>query len=139
MPKIFSADSFQHSDNELKRDYFDRHTPVIECADCVKEGEKLFVKVRVGNAYMHPDEGDHYIAYVQLWNRETLLAETRYYPGTLGNVPGNVEVGFLVVPKVSMNLVAMSYCTKHGLWQSAPRMVKVVHENLDCKNDNQIN
>ncbi|MDR1226205.1 MAG: class II SORL domain-containing protein [Prevotellaceae bacterium] len=27
-------------------------------------------------------------------------------------------VDFYVVPKVSMQLVAMAYCTKHGLWQS---------------------
>ena len=76
---------------------------------------------------IYPDDPDHYISVLQLWNRETLLAESRYTSGAYGNKPTHVEVDFyLVAPDVSMNLSAMSVCTKHGLWQSVEKPVKVV-------------
>jgi superoxide reductase len=133
MPKIFSPADIQQLDKDIQKDYFDRHSPVIICADEVQENEKFPVKVRIGSTYAHPDDGDHYIGSVQLWNRETLLAEAKIYPGAMGNKPGNVEVDFFIVPKVSLNLVAMSYCTKHGLWQSYPKEVKVIHSEINCK------
>jgi superoxide reductase len=133
MPRIFTPVDIQQLDKELQKDYFDRHSPVIICADKVNEGEKIPVKVRIGSDYAHPDDGDHYIGSIQLWNRETLLAEAKIYPGSMGNKPGNVEVDFFIVPKVSMNLVAMSYCTKHGLWQSHPKEVTVIHPDSNCR------
>lgn len=135
MPRVFSPVETHTLDKEVMKDYFDRHSPVIECVNSAKEGEKFCVKVRVGTDYKHPDDGDHFISYVQLWNREQLLAETRIFPGALGNNPENVEVDFYIVPKVSMNLTAMSYCTKHGLWQSLPKEVRVIHIDTECKND----
>ncbi len=33
---------------------------------------------------------------------------------------------YIVAPEVSMNLSAMSVCTKHGLWQSEDKPVKVM-------------
>ncbi len=127
MPRVFKYSDIINPEKDVQKDYFDRHSPIIICDDTAKEGEKFLVKVRVGNEYKHPAEGDHYISYIQLWNRETLLAEARFLPEMLGNLPGNVEIDFFVVPKVSMNLVAMSYCTKHGLWESEPKNVKVIH------------
>lgn len=101
--------------------------PHVICADEARRGEKFVVKVRIGEDYPHPDEYDHSISLIQLWNRETLLAETRYTPGVYGNLPAHVEVDFhIVAPDVSMNLSAMSVCSKHGLWQSEEKPVKVV-------------
>lgn len=134
MPKIFTPIDISSLEKESKKDYFDRHSPVIECDDSVGEGEKFKVKVRVGTEYKHPDEGDHFISFIQLWNRETLLAETRIFPGTLGNKPEQAEIDFYIVAKVSMNLIAMSYCTKHGLWQSLPKEVTVIHLGVECNN-----
>lgn len=133
MPRIFSPVDTNNLDKDIQKDYFDRHTPVIICTDSVKEGEKFPVKVKIGTAYVHPDDGDHFIGFVQLWNRESLIAEAKIFPGAMGNKPGQVEVDFYIVPKVSMNLMAMSYCTKHGLWQSEAKEVKVIHENTECK------
>jgi len=83
--------------------------------------------VRMGEQYVHPDDPDHYISVIQLWNRETLLAETRYTAGAYGNKPSHFEVDFYIVaPAVNMNLSAMAVCTKHGLWQSEEKQVKVV-------------
>lgn len=127
MPRVFKVTEIDKDEKELRKDYFDRHTPVILCPDQVSKGEKFEVKVRIGSDYAHPDDFNHFISYIQLWNRETLLAETRYLPGTFGNKPGNPEVAFFIVaPEVSMNLSAMCLCTQHGLWMSDAKTVKVV-------------
>ena len=126
MPRIFTPVDITQEEKEVRKDYFDRHTPVVICDNLAREGEKFKVKVRLGTDYTHPDDPDHHIKYVQLWNRETFLAEAHFAPGSLGNKPGHMEVDFYIVPgPVSMNLAAMSACTKHGLWQSESREVPV--------------
>jgi len=125
MPRVFTPVDISQEEKAIRKDYFDRHTPVIYCEDNVKEGEKLKVKVKLGTEYPHPDSTDHYISYIQLWNRETFLAEVHFTPGVLGNKPGFVEVDFYIVPgPVNMNLSAMAVCTNHGLWQSESKEVK---------------
>lgn len=127
MPRVFKATEIEREEKEVKRDYLDRHMPHLFCPDTVKRGEKFEVKVVLGQEYVHPDDPDHYISLIQLWNRETLLAETRYTAGAYSNKPEHFEVGFYIVaPEVSMNLSAMAVCTKHGLWQSEDKPVKVV-------------
>lgn len=127
MPRLFKASDIEQEEKEIKKDYFDRHTPVVICDDIAKKGEKHKVKVRVGTNYTHPDDFSHFICYIQLWNRETLLAETKFLPGTFGNKPSNPEVDFYIVaPEVSMNLTALSLCSQHGLWSSEAKSVKVM-------------
>ncbi len=127
MPRVFTPVDITKEEQEIRKDYFDRHTPVIYCKDKTREGEKLKVKVKVGTEFAHPDDPSHYISYIQLWNRETFLAATHFTPGVLGNKSGFVEVDFYIVPgPVSLNLSAMSVCTNHGLWQSESKEVKVV-------------
>jgi len=125
MPKVNSYQDISQIDREAKKDYIDRHSPFLHAESTAKAGEKFKVTVKVGNEYMHPDDFDHFIKYVQLWSGDTLLAETNFPPGTLGNKPGQVEVDFHIVPTKNLNLVAMSYCTKHGLWQSDEKQVVV--------------
>lgn len=127
MPRVFKPVDISKEEKELRKDYFDRHTPVIHCAKEAREGEKLKVKVKLGTEYPHPDQPDHYISYIQLWNRETFLAEAHFTPGVLGNKPGFVEVDFYIVTgPVSLNLSAMAVCTNHGLWQSEAKEVKII-------------
>ena len=126
MPRIFGPVDMSSLDKEVQKDYFDRHTPRIICEDTVKRGEKFKVKIIIGDEYKHPDDYDHFISFIQLWNRETFLAEAHYTPGVLGNQSDQVEVDFYITPKVSMNLTAMSSCTKHGLWKSNEKFVKVI-------------
>jgi superoxide reductase len=125
MPRVIKPVEIDDLEKELHKDYFDRHTPHVYCDSSTKRGEKLKVKVKIGDRYTHPDDSDHYIKYVQLWNRETLLTEVHFTSGTM-NKPEQVEVDFYLIPSVSMNLTAMSCCTKHGLWESAPFEVKVI-------------
>ena len=127
MPRVFKATDIEREEKEVKRDYLDRHMPHVICPDSVMKGETFKIKVRMGEEYTHPDDHDHYISALQLWNRETLLAEAKYASGAFGNKPVNVEVDFYIVaPPVSMNLSAMAVCTKHGLWQSEDKAVKVI-------------
>lgn len=127
MPRVFKATDIEPEEKEIRKDYFDRHTPVILCDDKVKKGEKFMVKVRVGTDYLHPDDFNHYIHFIQLWNRETLLVESRFLPGSLCNTPNNPEIDFYIVaPEVSMNLTAMCLCTQHGLWSSESKVIKVL-------------
>lgn len=125
MPKINRYVDIDQVEREAKKDYIDRHSPFVIFEGTAKKGEKCAVKVRVGNEYTHPDDFDHYIAYVQLWNGETLLGQATFTPGTLANEKSQVEVDFYVIPTKKMKLTAMSYCTKHGLWESDPVEVEV--------------
>ena len=112
-------------DREAKKDYIDRHSPFIHCAASATKGEKLKVTVKMGDEYMHPDDFDHYISYIQLWNGENMLATTHFTPGAFGNQPAHAEVDFYIVPQKGLKLTAMSFCTKHGLWQSDDVAVEV--------------
>ncbi len=125
MPRVFKPVDITKEEKEVRKDYFDRHTPHVICDEVAKRGQKFRVKVKIGDEYNHPDDPDHYISYIQLWNRETFIAEAHFTPGVLGNKPDHAEVDFYIVPEVSMNLSAMAVCTRHGLWQSDPREVKV--------------
>jgi len=125
VPKINRYVDIDSIERETKKDYIDRHSPFVHCESNAKKDEPFSVKVKVGNEYSHPDDFDHYIAYVQLWNGETMLGQATFTPGTLGNQKGHVEVGFTIIPTKNLKLTAMSYCTKHGLWESDPVTVEV--------------
>ncbi len=112
-------------DKEAKKDYIDRHSAFVYCDDKAKKGEKFKVKVKVGDEYKHPDDTDHYIAWIQLWNGEKMLAQTNFIEGAMGNQPENVEVDFYIVPTRKMKLTATAFCTKHGLWESDEKLVEV--------------
>ncbi|NOY37967.1 MAG: dethiobiotin synthase [Chlorobi bacterium] len=125
MPRIFTPGNIDKEEKEIRKDYSDRHTPHVICDDQAKRGRKFRVKVRLGEQHPHPDDADHYIAYLQLWNRETLIAETRYQSGAFGNELSHPGVDFYIHPRISMNLSAMALCTKHGPWQSESIAVEV--------------
>ncbi len=113
-------------DKEAKKDYIDRHSAFIHCDDTATKEGNFKVTVKVGEEYTHPDDFDHYISWVQLWNGETMLAQANYMPGTLGNTGNHFEVDFHIRPtKNKMKLVAHAYCTKHGLWESDVKIVEV--------------
>jgi superoxide reductase len=128
MPKINRYVDISTVDKEAKKDYIDRHSPFIACAASAKAGEKFPVTVRMGKEYSHPDDLDHHIKSIQLYDGQTLLAEASFPAGTLGGqgAKGQAEVTFNVVPAGNkMKLTALSYCTKHGLWECDPVEVTV--------------
>jgi superoxide reductase len=126
MPKINRYRDISEVDRESKKDYIDRHSPFVVCDSKAAKGEKFAVTVRMGNEYSHPDDFDHYIANISLFNGDTLLARADFIPGTLGNLKSQAEVTFNIVPTTNkLNLVAQAYCTKHGVWENEPVTVEV--------------
>jgi len=123
--KINKYQNISEIDREAKKDYIDRHSAFVHCEANAKAGQKFKVKVKVGDEYAHPDDFDHYIAWVQLWNGENNLAQANFTAGAMGNAATNLEVDFYIVPTKNMKLTAMAYCTKHGLWQSEEVVVEV--------------
>ncbi len=126
MPKINKYVDIDTVEREAKKDYIDRHSPFIRCNDSAKQGEIFAVTVVMGEEYTHPDDFDHYIANIALYNGETLLARADFVAGTLGNEKSHTTVTFNVRPMgKKLNLVAQAYCTKHGVWESTPKTVEV--------------
>jgi len=125
MPKINKYVDIDTVEREAKKDYIDRHSPFIHCESSAIKGEMFKVTVKMGNEYTHPDDFDHYIANISLFNGETLLARADFVPGTLGNEKSHCEVTFSIRAMGKLNLVAHAYCTKHGIWESTPSIVEV--------------
>jgi superoxide reductase len=126
MPKINKYVDINEVDREAKKDLIDRHSPFVHCSDTAKVGEPFEVTVKMGNEYTHPDDFDHYIESVALYNADVLLAKATYVPGTLGNIKAHNTTTFTIVPQgKKLNLVAHAYCTKHGIWQGTAKEVVV--------------
>ncbi len=126
MPKINKYVDIDTVERESKKDYIDRHSPFIHCQSSAKSGEMFSVTVKMGEEYTHPDDFDHYIANMALYNGDTLLARADFIPGALGNIKAHATVTFNIIPtSKKLNLVAQAYCTKHGIWESTPVEVSV--------------
>lgn len=135
MPTINRYVDISTVDREAKKDYIDRHSPFIHCESSAKAGEVFSVTVKMGNEYSHPDDFDHFIEGIQLYNGETLLAKAEFVAGMLGGqgAKGHATVTFNVIPSgKKMKLVAQSYCTKHGIWESTPVEVEVQEASTCC-------
>ena len=126
MPKVNVYENIDNVEREAKKDLIDRHSPFITVEGEAKKGEMLSVNVKMGNEYTHPDDFDHYIESITLYNGDTKLATASFVPGTLGNEKSHAEVTFNIRPMgKKLNLVAHGYCTKHGIWESTPVVVEV--------------
>jgi len=123
--KINKYEDISVIEREAKKDYIDRHSAFIHCEKTAKANEKFAVKIKVGDEYLHPDDFDHYITWVQLWDGEKMLTQATFNSGSLGNQASQTEVDFYIIPSKNMKLTAHAYCTKHGLWQSDEVRVEV--------------
>jgi len=127
MPKINKYVDIDTVEREAKKDLIDRHSPFITVEGVAKQGEMVPVNVKMGNEYTHPDDFDHFIESITLFNGETKLASATFVPGTLGNEKSHAEVTFNIrATTKKLNLVAHAYCTKHGIWESTPVLVEVI-------------
>ena len=126
MPKINKYENIDNVEREAKKDLIDRHSPFIHCADTATAGEPFEVTVKMGNEYPHPDDFDHFIEGISLFNGYTLLAKATYVPGTLGNVKAHNTTTFTIIPTgKKLKLNAQAYCTKHGIWEGTEVEVAV--------------
>ncbi len=127
MLKISRYQDINLIENETKKDYVDRHSPFVLCKTSAKVGEKFEIKVRMGQEYEHPDDFDHYISNISIFDKDRKLAEATFYAGALGGQgkKGHQEVTFYVLLEKDSVITAQSYCTKHGIWESDPIKVSV--------------
>lgn len=110
----------------------EKHLPVIECADSVKQGEKLAITVSVGKQIAHPNTTEHHIRWIQLF----LKPEGDKFTYQLGhwefNAHGESALGANQGPAYSEpsvqtsvslkkggTLLALGFCNIHGLWEAA--------------------
>ena len=115
----------------------EKHVPVIECADQVKAGELLSVKVAVGKEVAHPNTTEHHIRWISVY----FLPEGAKFAYEIGHfefsahgestdgpnqgpVYTNHEVAISMKISKPGTIYATSFCNLHGLWQSA-KEVKV--------------
>ncbi len=120
MLNISRYEDINNIEKEAKKDYVDRHSPFIHCEKSAKAGEVFQVTVKMGEEYEHPDDFDHYISQIALYNGQTKLAEANFLAGALGGQgkKGHQTVTFNVVLERNAKLAAQAYCTKHGIWES---------------------
>jgi superoxide reductase len=109
----------------------EKHVPVIECADKIKAGDMLSIKVSIGKEIAHPNTTEHHIRWIsvyylpegenfayQLGNFEfTAHGESTQGPNT-GPAYTHHEAAFSVKLSKPGTIYACSLCNIHGLWQS---------------------
>jgi len=113
----------------------EKHVPVIEVMGPVKKGEPCQVQLSVGAEIAHPHTTEHHIRYIKLFFKP----EDEKFIVHLGSfmfeahgesVEGANEGSAKCEPKVTATvtlekpgeLVALSYCNIHGLWDNSEKV-----------------
>jgi superoxide reductase len=108
------------------------HIPVIQCPNRVTPGEFFEVSVAVGKAVNHPNTAEHHIAWIALYftpkgeNAPYQIGDFAFLAhGEATSERGRVAVYTHHEASASLSvdrpgtLLALSYCTIHGLWESS--------------------
>ncbi len=96
----------------------EKHVPgitVVECSSC----RELMVTVQVGREVMHPSTQEHYIRLINLFGR-TKEGKTVLITGF--NLEGQYSlprVKVSVKKEAYSELLAVTYCTLHGVWENS--------------------
>jgi superoxide reductase len=110
----------------------EKHAPVIECPETVKSGEEFIVSLEIGKEIPHPNTTEHHIDWIELYFKP----ESGKFPFMVGkfdftghgaSIKGANEGPLYTEPKVKVavkieepgQLMAMSFCNIHGLWESS--------------------
>jgi len=110
----------------------EKHVPVIECPEGVKEGEPFEVKLSIGKEISHPNTTEHHIRWMRLYFKpegDKFAYEvgnfefTAHGEAAAGANQGPVYTDHSVTARLCLkksgSLIAASYCNIHGLWESA--------------------
>ncbi len=109
----------------------EKHVPVIELKGPVKKGEPCEIALSVGAEIAHPHTTEHHIRYIQLYYKpegEKFIVHlgTNQFEAHGESVQGANAGSAWCEPKVIATvtlekpgeLIAMSYCNIHGLWDN---------------------
>ena len=88
------------------------HVPLIEIPDGIPSGMMFPVTVKVGQA-PHVVKTTHYIQFVDLYADQTFLSRITFTP----TLPKPKATFFLVLDE-PVTLRAVSFCNRHGFWES---------------------
>ena len=126
------GDQFQSADWKQEK-----HSPVLECPDSVKAGEKFQVTASVGKEIAHPNTTEHHIRWIQVFFKPDdekfsyQLANCEFSAhgdSAKGANEGPAFTEPVVITtltlKTSGTLYGLSFCNIHGLWESS-KAVKV--------------
>jgi superoxide reductase len=110
----------------------EKHVPVIDCGDRVKEGENLQVTITVGKEVAHPNTTEHHIRWIQLYFKpegEKFTYQVGNFEFTAhgesadganaGPAFSQSSVTTTLILKKSGTLYATSLCNIHGLWENS--------------------
>jgi superoxide reductase len=110
----------------------EKHVPLIECPDSVKNGELFDMKVTIGKEVAHPNTTDHHIRWIQVF----FLPEGGKFSYQLANCeftahgaavegadkgPVWTHHGVTITVKIDKpgTIYALSLCNIHGLWENS--------------------
>lgn len=113
----------------------EKHVPVIELMSPVKKGEPCQVQLSVGAEIAHPHTTEHHIRFIQLYfkpegEKFAIHMGTFQFEAHGESVEGANAGSAKCEPKVTATvtlekpgeLVAMSYCNIHGLWDNSEKV-----------------
>ena len=113
----------------------EKHVPVIEVKGPGKKGEPCEIALSVGAEIPHPHTTEHHIRYIQLFFKpedEKFLVHLGTYQfeahgesvqgANAGSAKCEPKATTTVTLEKSGELVALSYCNIHGLWDSAQKV-----------------
>ena len=113
----------------------EKHAPVIEASETVKEGEAVAVTVSVGKEIPHPNTTPHHIRWIEVFFHPdgakfpfqvARMEFNAHGESTDGPDTSSVYTSPSVVCSFKTEkpgtILASSFCNIHGLWQSAKKL-----------------
>jgi superoxide reductase len=110
----------------------EKHAPVIDCPEMVMGGEEFMVSLEIGKEIPHPNTTEHHIEWIELYfkpesEKFAHMVGKFDFRGHGASIKGANEGPLHTEPKVKVavkieepgQLIAMSFCNIHGLWESS--------------------
>lgn len=89
-------------------DFEKKHTPHIQVE---RTGAKTIVTIVVGHEVAHPNQPDHFIAWIELYANDAPIARFDLSP-----VVTEPVVSVVISAEEGTVLKAVEHCNLHGLW-----------------------
>jgi superoxide reductase len=105
------------ADPANKTDLEKKHISTIEVPASVKAGEPFDVTITVGKELAHPNEGGHFIQWVELYYNDVLIGRTELIP-TIYEMPLTMRIKL----SKSCTLRALARCNLHGIWEGTAEL-----------------
>lgn len=116
----------------------EKHVPVIQVKGTPKKGESFEVQLSVGEEIAHPHTTEHHIRFIKLFFKpedEKFIVHLGTYQfeahgesvegANAGSTKCEPKVSTTVTLEKPGELVALSYCNIHGLWDNAEKVTLV--------------